>query len=76
MELKDIRSTIDQIDDELLQLFVRRMEASRQVRPTRRKTVCPYSIPAASARCSTAFPRRRERGWSTMQSCCTKRCLI
>ena len=31
MELKDIRNTIDQIDDQMLELFVRRMAASREV---------------------------------------------
>ena len=41
MELKDIRSTIDQIDDELLQLFVRRMEASRQVAAYKKENGLP-----------------------------------
>ena len=31
MELKDIRNTIDQIDDQMLELFVRRMEVARDV---------------------------------------------
>ena len=31
MELKDIRNTIDQIDDQMLELFVRRMETAREV---------------------------------------------
>ena len=41
MELKDIRSTIDQIDDELLELFVRRMEASREVAAYKKENGLP-----------------------------------
>lgn len=41
MELADIRQTIDAIDDELVGLFVRRMEASAAVAEAKRETGKP-----------------------------------
>lgn len=41
MELTDIRRNIDAIDDELVQLFVRRMDCSRQVAAAKRGTGKP-----------------------------------
>ena len=38
MDLNDIRREIDQIDDQLTELFVRRMDCSRRVAETKRET--------------------------------------
>ena len=41
MDLQDIRKNIDAIDDELVQLFVRRMECSRQIALAKQQTGRP-----------------------------------
>ena len=41
MELNDIRQSIDAIDDELVQLFAKRMECSRQVALAKQQTGKP-----------------------------------
>ncbi|MBR6219324.1 MAG: chorismate mutase [Clostridia bacterium] len=46
MELKDIRANIDAIDDELVRLFVRRMDCSAQVARAKQTTGKPIRDPA------------------------------
>ena len=46
MELKDIRNQIDEIDDELVQLFAKRMELSALVADYKKKNHLPIHVPA------------------------------
>lgn len=46
MELKDIRSQIDQVDDQLVKLFVQRMELSAQVADYKKEHHLPIYVPA------------------------------
>ena len=41
MDLKDIRTNIDEIDDQLVKLFARRMDCARQIAETKRETGRP-----------------------------------
>ena len=41
MDLKDIRTNIDEIDDQLVKLFVRRMDCTRQVAEAKRASGRP-----------------------------------
>ena len=45
MELKDIRNQIDEIDDELVQLFAKRMELSALVADYKKKNHLPMGSP-------------------------------
>ena len=45
MELKDIRNQIDEIDDELVQLFTKRMELSALVADYKKKNHLPIHVP-------------------------------
>ena len=45
MDLKDLRNEIDQIDDQLLALFVRRMEISAQVAAYKKENQLPVFVP-------------------------------
>lgn len=43
MELSEIRTRIDAVDNQLLKLFLERMELAEEVRrPTRTSTICPF----------------------------------
>lgn len=75
MELKDIRSTIDQIDDELLKLFVRRMEASREVAAYKKENGLPILDSGREREVLNRVSAQAGRGWSIMRSFCIKRCL-
>ena len=46
MELKDLRNQIDDIDDELVRLFVKRMEVSAQVADYKKEHYFPIHVPA------------------------------
>ena len=46
MELKDIRTRIDAIDDELVRLFARRMDCAAEVARTKQTTGKPIRDPA------------------------------
>ena len=46
MELKDLREQIDAIDDELVQLFVKRMEVSAKVADYKKEHKLPIHVPA------------------------------
>lgn len=46
MELKELRNQIDLIDDELVQLFTKRMEISAQVADYKREHNMPIHVPA------------------------------
>ena len=46
MDLKDIRAQIDAVDDELVQLFVKRMNLSAQVADYKKANNMPIYIPA------------------------------
>ena len=46
MELNELRSQIDTIDDELVQLFCRRMEVAEQIADYKRKNNLPILVPA------------------------------
>ena len=46
MDLKDLREQIDAIDDELVQLFVKRMEVSAQVADYKKEHNLPIHVPA------------------------------
>ena len=46
MELKDLRSEIDKIDDELVKLFVQRMEVSAQIAGYKKEKSLPIFVPA------------------------------
>ena len=41
MDLKDIRADIDRIDDEMIKLFVQRMDCARRVAEAKRETGRP-----------------------------------
>ena len=45
MELKDLRHEIDQIDDQLVALFVRRMEIAAQVAAYKKENCLPIFVP-------------------------------
>ena len=55
MELNDIRQSIDAIDDELVRLFTRRMECSREIALAKQQTGKP--IRDISARLAPLPPR-------------------
>ena len=42
MELSEIREKIDAVDEQLLDLFLQRMDLSDEVLPTRMRTICPF----------------------------------
>ena len=46
MELNELRNQIDAIDDELVQLFCRRMEVAEQIADYKRKNNLPILVPA------------------------------
>ena len=46
MELKDIREQIDSVDDQLVKLFVQRMELSAQVADYKKANNMPIHVPA------------------------------
>ena len=46
MELKDLRTEIDKIDDELVKLFVRRMETAAQIAAYKKEHNLPILVPA------------------------------
>ncbi len=46
MDLKDLRNEIDKIDDELVKLFVRRMEIAAQVAAYKKENNLPVFVPA------------------------------
>lgn len=46
MDLKDLREEIDKIDDELVKLFVRRMETAAQIAAYKKERNLPILIPA------------------------------
>ena len=46
MELRDLRNQIDDIDDELVRLFVKRMEVSAQVADYKKEHDLPIHVPA------------------------------
>ena len=46
MELKDLRTEIDMIDDELVRLFVRRMDICAQVADYKKENNLPILVPA------------------------------
>ena len=46
MDIKELRSQIDAIDDELVQLFCRRMEVSEQIAQYKRENKLPILVPA------------------------------
>lgn len=46
MELKDLRSEIDKIDDQLVALFVQRMEIAAQIAEYKRANNLPIFVPA------------------------------
>lgn len=46
MELKDLRDQIDNIDDELVQLFAKRMEVSAQIADYKKANGLPIYVPA------------------------------
>ena len=49
MDLKDLRNEIDRIDDQLVALFVRRMEISAQVAAYKKENRLPILVPAREA---------------------------
>ena len=46
MELKDLRNEIDQIDDELVKLFTRRMDVSARIAGVKKEKSLPIFVPA------------------------------
>ena len=46
MDLKDLRNEIDKIDDELVELFVRRMDIAAQVAAYKKEHNLPVFVPA------------------------------
>ena len=46
MELKELRDQIDEIDDELIPLFIKRMEISAQVADYKEANNMPIHVPA------------------------------
>jgi chorismate mutase/prephenate dehydratase len=46
MELKELRCRIDEIDDQLVKLFVQRMEVSAQVAAYKKEHQLPIFVPA------------------------------
>ena len=46
MELKDLRNEIDRIDDELIKLFVRRMETAAKIAQYKKENNLPILVPA------------------------------
>ena len=46
MELKDLRTEIDKIDDELVKLFTQRMEVSAQIAGYKKERSLPIFVPA------------------------------
>ena len=46
MDLKDLRNEIDKIDDELVKLFVRRMETAAQIAAYKKEHNLPILVPA------------------------------
>ncbi len=46
MELKDLRNEIDQIDDELVKLFARRMDVSARIAGVKKEKSLPIFVPA------------------------------
>ena len=50
MDLKDYRNQIDEIDDELVRLFAKRMEVSAQIADYKKANGLPIYVPARSCR--------------------------
>ena len=46
MELKDLRSEIDEIDDQLVKLFTKRMEVSAKIAGVKKEKSLPIFVPA------------------------------
>lgn len=46
MEIKDLRNQIDEIDEELVRLFIKRMNVSKQVADYKRENNLPIYVPA------------------------------
>ena len=76
MELKDIRNTIDQIDDQMLELFVRRMEVARDVAAYKKEHGLPILDSGREREVLNRVTERRGRDWSATPSCSTRPCSI
>ena len=46
MELKDLRTEIDQIDDELVKLFAKRMDVASRIADVKKEKSLPIFVPA------------------------------
>ena len=68
MDITELRSEIDKIDDELLKLFCARMEISAQVADYKRERNLPIFVPAREREILQAVGQKAGRQRSTYQS--------
>ena len=71
MELKDLRCEIDKIDDQLVKLFVQRMEISAQVAAYKKEHQLPILSRSGSRKSWLMWLKRQARKWKNMQKLCT-----
>ena len=67
--LTELRSQIDKLDDELLELLTRRMRVSRDIGQYKKSTTCPFCKPSVTTNCWRAAPGRPSRWAWTANSC-------
>lgn len=74
MNLNEIRSEIDKIDDELVRLFCQRMHVAAQVADYKRPITCPFSSPPGNGRSFRTWRKRPAPKWPITLGCCTPCC--
>ena len=71
MDLSEIRQQIDEIDQELVGLFCRRMGLSAQVADYKKANNLPIFVPAGSGPFCKRWRNWPARKWRTTPGCCT-----
>ena len=71
--LTELRSQIDKLDDQLLELLSRRMRVSRDIGQYKRSTTCPSCKRSVTRSCWPAAPGRPGR-WAWTASSCAPSC--
>ena len=61
MDLTELRGQIDEIDDEIIKLFCRRMDIAAQVADYKKANNLPIFMPARRKRPARKWPPTRER---------------
>ncbi len=74
MDLNEIRSEIDKIDDELVRLFCQRMHVAAQVADYKKANNLPIFQPPGNGQSFRTWRKRLVPKWPITPGCCTPCC--